>query len=224
MTPTPSNVAVSQVTNSAYTFTFSTILTPGILTPGVTILTYSWNFGDGIGTSTEATPTYTYRSAGTWHPVVTVTLSAGFPTYTPDTVITPAPPSPRPPVTIASIRSLPGSPYYAPDIVNILITNGANNFFEIIGSNLNRIVSVKWLPKNSGSVLQESRNIILIDDTHGTFMIRILNNYLDITDRAGHISFTLDDQTTLAAPVRTFGPPSFTPLWQNPNAGLSTGS
>ena len=89
-------------------------------------------------------------------------------------------PIPSPfPVNIASITSLPGSPYYAPDIVNILITNGATNYFEVVGSNLNRIVSVKWLPKNSASVLQESRNIILVDNTHGTFMVRILNNYLE---------------------------------------------
>jgi hypothetical protein len=132
-------------------------------------------------------------------------------------------PTPLPSVTIASIMSLPASPYYDRDVVNIMITDGATSYFEIIGSNLNRITSVKWYPRNSASVLQESRNIILVDNTHGTFMVRVLNNYLNIEDRAGHISFTLDDNTTLTAPVKTFGPVSCYPLWRYPSDGLITG-
>jgi hypothetical protein len=135
------------------------------------------------------------------------------------------PPGPPPPpaVTIGSIQSLPNSPYNGTAFVGICITSGVPNYYKLTGSNLNRIVSVRWFPENPASVLQESRNLILIDNTLGTFMIRVLNNYLDIEDRGGYISFKLDDGTTLSAPVKTYGRISLMPLWQAPGAGLITG-
>ena len=126
-------------------------------------------------------------------------------------------------VTIASIISLPSGPYNGSNIVGVIITSGVPSYFKIQGSNLDRIVSVNWYPRNAASVLQESRNIILVDNTIGTFMIRVLDNYLDINDRGGHISFRLDDGTTLQAPVKTYGPISLMPLWSAPSAGLNTG-
>jgi len=130
---------------------------------------------------------------------------------------------PLPTVTIASITSLPSGPYNGSNIVGVIITSGVPSYFKIQGSNLDRIVSVNWYPRNAASVLQESRNIILVDNTIGTFMIRVLDNYLDINDRGGHISFRLDDGTTLQAPVKTYGPISLMPLWSAPSAGLNTG-
>jgi hypothetical protein len=130
---------------------------------------------------------------------------------------------PLPTVTIASITSLPSGPYNGSNIVGVIITSGVPSYFKIQGSNLDRIVSVNWYPRNAASVLQDSRNIILVDNTIGTFMIRVLDNYLDISDRGGHISFRLDDGTTLQAPVKTYGPISLMPLWSAPSAGLNTG-
>jgi hypothetical protein len=71
----------------------------------------------------------------------------------------------------------------------------------------------------------ETRQIILIDETatEGTFMVRIIDNFLNVDDRAGKISFRLDDGTTLAYPVKTVGPVSSGRLWQSPYEGLSTG-
>ena len=128
-----------------------------------------------------------------------------------------------PTVTIASITSLPSGPYNGSNIVGVIITSGVPSYFKIQGSNLDRIKSVNWYPRNAASVLQESRNIILVDNTLGTFMIRVLDNYLDINDRGGHISFRLDDGTTLTAPVKTYGPISLMPIWSAPGAGLITG-
>lgn len=130
---------------------------------------------------------------------------------------------PLPTVTIASITSLPSGPYNGSNIVGVIITSGVPSYFKIQGSNLDRIVSVNWYPRNAASVLQESRNIILVDNTIGTFMVRVIDNYLDINDRGGHISFRLDDGTTLQAPVKTYGPISLMPLWSAPSAGLNTG-
>ncbi|MFZ4719297.1 MAG: PKD domain-containing protein [Ilumatobacteraceae bacterium] len=42
-----------------------------------TIAAYSWNFGDGSGTSTDANPTYTYADPGTYSAVLTVTDDEG---------------------------------------------------------------------------------------------------------------------------------------------------
>jgi PKD repeat protein len=43
---------------------------------GTGTLTYAWNFGDNIGTSTEANPSYTYATAGTY--TITLTTSGTF--------------------------------------------------------------------------------------------------------------------------------------------------
>ncbi len=136
----------------------------------------------------------------------------------------PSPPPISPPtVTIAQVQQLPNGPYNGTGIVGVIITSGIPSYYKITGSNLNRITSVNWYPSNPASVLQESRDIILVDNTMGTFMIRVLNNYLDITDRGGYVSFRIDDGTTIQMPVKTFGRISLMPLWQPPEAGINTG-
>ena len=107
--------------------------------------------------------------------------------------------------------------------MGIVITSGVPSYFKVIGANLNRIVSVTWYPANPSSLLFQSRNLILVDNTVGTFMIKVINNYLNTFDRAGYISFTLDDSTNLTFPVRTYGPVSAGPLWTAPDQGLITG-
>ena len=128
-----------------------------------------------------------------------------------------------PAVTIGSIQALPSDPFAGSGFVPIVITSGVPSYFKIIGSNLNRIVSVNWYPADPASVLQDNRQLILIDNTLGTFMIRVLDNYLNTDDRGGYLSFRLDDGTTLSVPVKTYGRLSVMPLWQAPGAGLITG-
>ena len=125
--------------------------------------------------------------------------------------------------TIASVQTLPGSPYNGTGIVGIIITNGIPTFVKVEGSSLDRIISVDWYPERPASVQFQKRDMILVDNTIGTFMIMVTNNYLFDTDRGGHISFRLDDGTTLAAPVRTFGRISLGPLWTAPGDGMITG-
>lgn len=125
--------------------------------------------------------------------------------------------------SIAQIQALPGSPYNGTGIVGIVITNGVPSYFKVVGSELDKIVSVAWYPENPDTVKFTTRNMILIDDTMGTFMVQVLDNYLYDFDRAGHISFRLEDGTTLTAPVKTYGRVSVGPLWQPADQGLSTG-
>lgn len=125
--------------------------------------------------------------------------------------------------TIAKIQALPTSPFEGSGLVGVVITSGVPSYFNLAGSGLNRIVSVNWYPKNPASVIFEMRQLILLDNTQGTFMIRVTDNLLDTTDRAGRISFQLDDGTTLSAPVITYGPVSVGPLWTAPGQGLITG-
>jgi hypothetical protein len=125
--------------------------------------------------------------------------------------------------TIASLQTLPGSPYNGTGIVGIIITNGIPTFVKVEGSDLDRIISVNWYPERAASVQFQKRDMILVDNTLGTFMIMVTDNYLFDTDRGGHISFRLDDGTTLTAPVRTFGRISLGPLWTAPGEGMITG-
>lgn len=49
---------------------------------GIPPLSYEWDFGDGVGTSTEANPTYQYTAAGTYNVTLTVTNGEGTETDT----------------------------------------------------------------------------------------------------------------------------------------------
>jgi len=125
--------------------------------------------------------------------------------------------------TIAEIQALPTSPYNGTGVAGIVITNGVPSYFRILGAGLDQITNFTWLPKNPASLIFETRKIILLNNTEGTFMVRVLNNYLDINDRGGRLCFTLSDGTTLTAPVKTYGPVSLGPLWTAPTQGLITG-
>ncbi len=127
------------------------------------------------------------------------------------------------PVVIASIQALPGSPYNGSEFVGIVITSGIPSYFRLTGANLDRIVSIHWYPENPATVLVEDRQLILVSPTEGTFMIRVLDNYLNKKDRGGKLSFRLDDGTTLHFPVKTYGPVAVGPLWQPSQEGLQTG-
>lgn len=125
--------------------------------------------------------------------------------------------------TITAIQALPSSPFEGSGLVGIVITSGIPSFFRLTGANLDGIISTRWFPKNPGSVQFEMRELILVDNTEGTFMVRVTNNFLDNRNRGGRISFTLINGTTLTAPVETYGPISVGPLWQAPGQGLITG-
>lgn len=123
--------------------------------------------------------------------------------------------------TITSINALPFSPFNGTGIAGIIITNGCPSYFLLTGANLDRIVSFNWYPKNPASVQFQTRQLILVDNTSGTFMVQVTDNYYNIVDRAGHLSFRLDDGTTLTYPVATYG--QLGPLWTSPDQGLITG-
>lgn len=125
--------------------------------------------------------------------------------------------------SIARVDLLPGSAYNGTGIVGIAITSGVPCFYKVTGSNLSGISSVNWYPEDPNSVQFATRQMILIDETTGTFMLMVTNNYLYDNNRGGHLSFRLIDSTTLTFPVETFGRVSITPLWTAPDQGLITG-
>lgn len=127
------------------------------------------------------------------------------------------------PVVITNIKGLPSSPYNGTPFVGIAITSGISSYFMLEGANLDRIVSIHWYPDNPASVLIDDRQLILVDGSRGTFMIRVKDNYLNKKDRGGRLSFRLDDGSTLHFPVKTYGPVSVGPLWTAPESGLITG-
>ncbi len=124
---------------------------------------------------------------------------------------------------ITRIQALPSDPFEGTGVVGIAITNGLECYFKILGENLDQIIDTNWYPKRANSVEFEIRDIILVDDTCGTFMIQVINNMLDSTDRGGKISFRITDGSTISFPVKTYGPVSLGPLWTAPQQGLITG-
>lgn len=125
--------------------------------------------------------------------------------------------------SIVSIKALPGSPFDGSGFVGIVITSGIPSYFRVIGTNLENIKSVDWYPDNPSSVSFEVRNLLLVSPTEGTFMVKVLDNMLNTSDRGGRVSFRLSDGTTLTYPVKTYGPVSVGPLWIAPREGLITG-
>jgi hypothetical protein len=125
---------------------------------------------------------------------------------------------------IQYIQALPGGPYNGTGTVGIIITNGVPNYFNVVGANLDNIVSVTWYPINPSSLKFTTRQFLLVSSTQGTFGITVLDNYLNDCNRGGYISFLLNDGTNLVFPVITYGRLSLTPLWTASDQGLSTGS
>jgi len=124
---------------------------------------------------------------------------------------------------ITNIQALPTSPYEGSGMVAIVITSGVPSYFRVTGIDLNQITSIRWFPKNPSTLSFETRQFILVDNTEGTFMIKVTDNYLNINNRAGRIVFTFDNGSTQAFPVVTYGPVSVGPLWTAPSSGLNTG-
>jgi len=135
-------------------------------------------------------------------------------------------PPENPPVVLApiitGIHALPTSPYEGTGNVGIVITSGIPSYFRITGANLDLITSIRWYLKNPGSLMFEMRELILVDSTLGTFMVRVTDNFLDTTNRAGKLSLSFENGS-LSYPVITYGPVSVGPLWSAPGSGLNTG-
>lgn len=125
--------------------------------------------------------------------------------------------------TVTSILTLPNGPFNGSRTVGIIITSGVPTYLKVTGTDLNRIVDVNWYPEKPGTVLFEKRNLILVDNTIGTCMITVTNNYLYDYDRGGRLIFKIDNGRSITVPVRTFGRVSLLPLWSDPGSGLITG-
>ncbi|MFY0687144.1 MAG: PKD domain-containing protein [Cyclobacteriaceae bacterium] len=76
--------------SAAFTFAIdeSNDLTVQFTNSSVDGETYAWDFGDGVGTSTEESPVYTYGSTGTYTVVLTVTNESGTSTDEQDVAVT----------------------------------------------------------------------------------------------------------------------------------------
>jgi PKD repeat protein len=59
-------------------------------TAGAEPMVYNWNFGDGVGTSTETNPSYTYADIGTYTVTLIATNTLGMDSITHPTTVEPA--------------------------------------------------------------------------------------------------------------------------------------
>lgn len=89
-------------------------------------ITYAWDFGDGMGSSTQMNPTYTYTSAATYTATLTVTDQDNATDSDQVTIIVTATPSGYIYVSDQSVTriSLPGNKIAAEDVVLIRDENG----------------------------------------------------------------------------------------------------
>lgn len=125
--------------------------------------------------------------------------------------------------SITSIKALPTGPFEGTGIIGIVITSNVPSYFKIEGSGLDNIEKITWYPAAPSSVEFISRELILVNSTSGTFMIKVTDNFLSNADRGGNISIRLKSGDTHTFPVRTYGPVSYQALWTNPQSGLNTG-
>lgn len=123
--------------------------------------------------------------------------------------------------TITCIDALPFSPYNGCGKAGIIITAGCPTYFRIVGAGLDGITHFDWYPKNLGTVEFKTRQLILVNDTLGTCMVMVTDNFYSTTNRAGHLSFRLIDGNVLTYPVITYG--QLGQLWRSPSQGLITG-
>ena len=65
--------AIASANPQSGTVSLQVAFTGDTSTDDVGISTYAWDFGDGVGTSSSANPTYTYTSVGNYTAVLTVT-------------------------------------------------------------------------------------------------------------------------------------------------------
>ncbi len=85
VTPTPTAPVADFTSNSPVKLGQPVIFTN--LTTGTQPITYAWDFGDGVGTSTLANPTYTYAEVGTYTVTLVATNPGGSSTVTHTVVI-----------------------------------------------------------------------------------------------------------------------------------------
>jgi hypothetical protein len=78
---------------AADTFSFSSLVST---TPGVAVVSYAWNLGDGTIAS-DATASHRYTTSGTYPVVLTITDSTGAKASAAKAVVAAVPPPPRPP-------------------------------------------------------------------------------------------------------------------------------
>lgn len=125
--------------------------------------------------------------------------------------------------TILSVDLLPQNPFAGSGVVAIFVTNSVPSYFRVTGIDLKNIVQVDWYPIVRNSIEFETRQMIFVDNMTATFMIKVIDNFLDVTDRGGKISFRINDGSSISFPVKTVGPAVLGRLWQSPNEGLIIG-
>ena len=125
--------------------------------------------------------------------------------------------------TISNVSTMPGCPFGSTGVVFIIITPGIPTYFHITGMGLTHIESIRWFPENPSTVKYIIRDIVLLNDQEGSFVIEVIDNSLDPSNRHGSISFSLSDGNVISFHTSTFGPVTVGPLWQSPQSGINTG-
>jgi len=87
----------------------------------------------------------------------------------------------------------------------VCITRATSNFYNVIGDNLDQIISVFWSPRNPATIKFRIIPIQLYSINMLRFGILILDNHNDACDRGGMISFRRPDGSLIQWNVVTYG-------------------
>jgi len=147
-------------------------------TPSSSVAGFSWNFGDGIGTSSNANPTYTYGASNTYTVTYIVTLSNGCK----DSV--------RKPVTVYN------TPLTDFTFTNICIGQEAL-FIDASGVSPDTLVSWSWNFGNANT--SGLQNPINVYNSSGTFPVN-----LTVTSSKGCSNSATKTVTVNANPLANF--------------------
>ena len=107
---------------------------------------------------------------------------------------------------ISNVTRTPASPIEGCGFVGVSVSAGSTNYYSVVGTNLHNIVRVSWAPRNPSLIRFQMIPLFVYDgNILAKFGIAILENYSEMENRGGYISFQRYDDTMIQWPVVSYG-------------------
>ncbi|MDG1334309.1 MAG: GEVED domain-containing protein [Crocinitomicaceae bacterium] len=166
VTVTENDVPVADYT---WTASYVTGLFTNTTTSAGSGATYAWDFGDGVGTSTDENPSYVYSAAGTYYVTVTVTNACGTDTYGDSVLVTTVGLE-----EIAGLGTIAVYPNPSNGIFNLDVNfNEAANLNLVVVDMLGKEVAVKQINAANGI---HSDVIDLSTSATGVYFLKVISD------------------------------------------------
>jgi PKD repeat protein len=157
---------------------------------GDSVASYAWDFGDGVGTSTAESPSYSYGAAGTYTASLIVTDSHGLPSVASTITITVSAAPPPPSVTAALSASPTECSLSTAPLMGVCDIDLNASGSSVVGGTITDYTFVTGLPPASVDNNAES------DFTFGYTVPGTYDATVTVTDSNGNMS-TADQTVTI---------------------------